>query len=131
MEPRCVPKRANGNPAAARPPIDWERITDNLGAAPARLTCAGRGAILQVFRSIVCPSPRLAAGGFRGTELTRSRFDYRRCWANFFVSSCSLVVANTMPDSTKHTARRILIGVVYEPSTSRAEKLSDAAAGWV
>ena len=40
---------------------------------------------------------------------------------------------------SRPTARRILangetryrIGVVYEPSTSRAEKLSDAAAGWV
>src|SRR5262249_834557 len=29
------------------------------------------------------------------------------------------------------SGEHIRIGVVYEPSTSRAEKLSDAAAGWV
>jgi hypothetical protein len=81
MQPRC-PERANGNPAAARPPIDWERIAAvrRRPALPARVA----GAILQVFRSIVCcSSPRLA--GFRGTELTRSRFHYRRCSTELFL----------------------------------------------
>ena len=50
----------------------------------------------------------------------------------FTVDRDDLSVLSTLPDVFRRTEKHhIRIGVVYEPSTSRAEKLSDAAAGWV
>jgi hypothetical protein len=103
-QPRGVPKRANGNPARRAPSrIDWERITA-VRRRPA-VTCAGRGAILRVFRSIAPPRRVLLSGGFQRNRIDSRSFSLSPMLGRtFFASSCSLVVANTIPDSTKHTA---------------------------
>jgi hypothetical protein len=86
MLPRCVPKSANGNPAAARPPIDWERIASvrRRPALPTQVAMrfCRSSAVLSAPRCVLLPV------GFRGNRIESQSFSL---WSvNFFVSSCSL-----------------------------------------